>query len=226
MRVIHFTHGATDPLWNPASGARFVPLADGFGATYLSCLHLEPGARIPEAPTGAATALLLVHGYGVLWTHHPDEMRIAISPGMGFVFESGARYSLESRTGMIYLVVESATLQPTAAGMSTPERIRGQLWPGETVADLKEPRSLLGRCIGDLEWPVRRIGRRVGGRLRRLTPRRSKPARLFEWETLPPTWRISAAGAAPGRERGSRAHAAEGPRDETARAPSPRQIEP
>jgi hypothetical protein len=49
MRVIHFSHGATDPLWNPASGARHVPPADGFGATHVSCLHLEPRAKIAEA---------------------------------------------------------------------------------------------------------------------------------------------------------------------------------
>lgn len=192
MRVIHFTQGATDPLWNPASGAHYVPLADGFGTTHVSCLHLEPGAKIPEAPSGAATALLLVHGYGVLWAHHPHECRLEVCPGMGFVFESGSRYSLQSRTGMIYLLVESTSLEATAAGISTPDRIRGQHWPGETSADLIPPRSLLGRCLGDLEWPVRRLTRRV---IWRLSPLRGKPVPPLEWEALPPSWRISAAAA-------------------------------
>jgi len=54
MDVIHFTQGATDPLTSfGASGARFLPLADGSGDTYVSCLHLERGARItaPSIPT-------------------------------------------------------------------------------------------------------------------------------------------------------------------------------
>lgn len=49
MRAIDFTQAATGPLWNPASGARYVPLADGVGTIHLSCLHLEPGAKI-QAP--------------------------------------------------------------------------------------------------------------------------------------------------------------------------------
>lgn len=222
MRVIHFTRGATDPLWNPAIGARYVPLADGFGTTHLSCLHLEPGAKIPEAPTGAATALLLVHGYGELWTHHPDELRIDISPGMGFVFEPGSRYSLRSRTGMIYLLVEATTLAPTAAGISTPERIRGQLWAGETADDMKPPRSLLGRCIGDFEWPVRRLARRV---VRRLS-RRKRPIQVFQWETLPPSWRISAAGVGSGRDPSPHARASKSSRDSPIQTASPGRIEP
>lgn len=200
MRVIHFTHGATDPLWNPASGARQVALADGYGVTHVSCLHLEPRARIPEAPTGAATALLPVYGYGVLWTHHPHEMRLNISPGAGYIFEAGCRYSLESRTAMICLLVESTTLEATDAGISTPERIMGQLWPGERAADLRESRSLLGRCIGDLEWPVRRFVRGVFWRMRL---RRKEPGEIFQWESLPPNWRISAAGVRPDNTRTS-----------------------
>jgi len=48
MQIIHFTSGATDLLEGfGARGARFLlPLADGYGDTHLSCLHLEEGARI------------------------------------------------------------------------------------------------------------------------------------------------------------------------------------
>lgn len=223
MRVIHFTQGATDPLWNTASGARYVLLADGFGTTHLSCLHLEPGAKIAEAPTGAATALLLVHGYGVLWTRHPSELRIDISPGMGFVFQAGSRYSLQSRTGMIYLLVEATTLEAAAAGISTPDRIRGQLWPGETTADLRPPRSYLGRCLGDLEWPVRRVAR---GMLWRLSSLRKKRIEVFQWESLPPTWRISAAGVGPGNDSSSCVREPKGPGNPLVAGQSPTGIEP
>jgi hypothetical protein len=210
MRVIHFTQGATDPLWNAASGARYVPLADRFGATHVSCLHLEPRARILEAPAGAATALLLVHGYGALWTHYPEEGRIDISPGMGFVFEAGSRYSLQSRTGMIYLLVEATALEATAAGVSTPDRIRGQRWPGETIADLRPPRSLLGRCLGDLEWPVRRLARRA---IWRLSPARGRPIQPPEWESLSPSWRVSGATARAQDDGRARVDVSKGPGD-------------
>src|SRR5450631_587938 len=57
MRVVHFTHGATDQLHQlRTTGAHFVPLADGSGDTHAGCLHLEKGSRI-TAPsiTHAAT---------------------------------------------------------------------------------------------------------------------------------------------------------------------------
>jgi hypothetical protein len=38
MDVTHFTQGATDPLKGSASGANFVPLADGTGDTHVRCL--------------------------------------------------------------------------------------------------------------------------------------------------------------------------------------------
>jgi hypothetical protein len=47
MQVIHFTHGATDPLKGfGATGASFLPLADGEGNSHISCFHLETGAKI------------------------------------------------------------------------------------------------------------------------------------------------------------------------------------
>lgn len=49
MRVVHFTCGAMDSLWNSTSYARDVPLADGFGTTRLSYPHSEPGAKVTEA---------------------------------------------------------------------------------------------------------------------------------------------------------------------------------
>jgi hypothetical protein len=42
MQVIHFTHGATNPLKGfDASGASFLPLAYGEGNSHVSCLHLN-----------------------------------------------------------------------------------------------------------------------------------------------------------------------------------------
>ena len=78
MDVIHFTRGAADPL-NAFDAKRvsFVPLAEGRGASHVSCAHLEPGAKI-EAPslTHAAT-LLVVHGLNTVETKsQPSRIQI------------------------------------------------------------------------------------------------------------------------------------------------------
>jgi hypothetical protein len=58
MQVIHFTHGATDPLESfDAAGANFLPLADGQGDNHISCLHLEMGGKIETPSITYATAL-------------------------------------------------------------------------------------------------------------------------------------------------------------------------
>ena len=62
MVVIQLTHGATDALTGfSATGASFLPLADGHGDTHISCLHLEMGGKIEAPSISHAAALLLVH---------------------------------------------------------------------------------------------------------------------------------------------------------------------
>lgn len=63
MDVIHFTHGATDPLHSfEAKGVGFVPLADGGGDTHVSCAHLSPDAVIDAPSLTHAATMLVVHG--------------------------------------------------------------------------------------------------------------------------------------------------------------------
>jgi len=132
MFVIHFTQGATDPLNGfSASGASFVPLADGTGDTHISCLHLEQGASIAAPSITHAATLLVVHGRITIVTH--IEARIQFSGGMGAVFTDHEPYTIESDTGAIVLIVEAADLKPHARGISTPQRIAGQRWPSGTV---------------------------------------------------------------------------------------------
>ncbi len=54
MVAIHFTERVTDRLRKAASKGRDVTLADLPSPTYLSCLPLQPGARIRDAPCDAA----------------------------------------------------------------------------------------------------------------------------------------------------------------------------
>jgi len=130
MKVIHFTHGATDPLEGfGATGARFLPLADGIGDTHVSCMHLEKGARIAWPSRTHAAALLVVHGRITVTAH----ARIDIHAGMGCVFDKDESYSLTSEPGAIVLILESEELTPDARGISTPERIAGQTLPSDTV---------------------------------------------------------------------------------------------
>jgi hypothetical protein len=52
MRVIHFTHGATDSLDGSfrALGVTSVSLAEAAGDTHVTCLHFVPGERFSRRP--------------------------------------------------------------------------------------------------------------------------------------------------------------------------------
>ena len=133
MRVIHFTHGATDPLEGfGAKGVRFLPLADGQGDTHVSCAHLDPGAEIQAPSLTHAATLLVVHGR-VTITHLVTTANINMSAGMGVVFAKEEPYTFRSDTGAIVLLVESDELTPHPRGISSPERIAGQTWPSDAV---------------------------------------------------------------------------------------------
>jgi hypothetical protein len=134
MDIIHFTHGATDPLIAfDSKGAHFLPLADGAGDTHLSCVHFDPGAIIEAPPLTHAATLLVVHGRITITRHQGGEVNLAISGGMGVVFRAAEPYSLKSKTGAILMVVECAELRPHLRGISSPERINGQTWPSDIL---------------------------------------------------------------------------------------------
>jgi hypothetical protein len=132
MGVIHFTHGATDPLKGfDASGASFLPLGCGNGNSHISCLHLETGAEISSPSLSHAAALLCVHGRITVTTPFA---RIDVHAGMGAVLEKGEPYSLTSDEGAILLIVESQELTAHARAISTPQRIEGATWPSDNVS--------------------------------------------------------------------------------------------
>jgi hypothetical protein len=133
MDVIHFTHGATDPLESPgARGAHFLPLADGEGDAHIGCVHLDPGARVESPSLAHAAALLVV--YGRITVTADASGKIAwLSGGMGCVLKREEAYSLKTETGAIVLVVEADTLAAHPRGISTPERINGQTWPSDAL---------------------------------------------------------------------------------------------
>jgi hypothetical protein len=134
MRVIHFTHGATDPLQGfGATGARFLPLADGTGNAHISCLHLETNAKIPSPSLTHAAALLCVRGRIAVTT---TAARINIHAGSGCVLEEDESYSLTSEPGAILLIIESDHLEAHECAISTPQRIGGQQWPSDRVGSM------------------------------------------------------------------------------------------
>jgi hypothetical protein len=151
MRVVHFTEGATDPLHGfRAHGVRFVPLADGAGddETYVSCLHFEPGGWISDPPATRDAALLVVQGAVIVVGRKPT-MRADLSPGVGIVVDADARYRVESDGGAVVMLVEAERLEATDLGMSSPERIWGQVWPGERLKLGR--RTVLGR-VRSMYW--------------------------------------------------------------------------
>jgi hypothetical protein len=134
MRVIHFTHRATDPLETfGASGASFLPLAGGEGDTHLSCLHLEKDGKIEAPSITRAAALLVVHGRVTIESE--IGARIKFSGGMGAVFGQNEPYTLKADTGAILLIVESDHLLVSERAISTPQRIAGATWPGEEATN-------------------------------------------------------------------------------------------
>jgi redox-sensitive bicupin YhaK (pirin superfamily) len=132
MKVIHFTSPAADPLKAfDASGASFLPLADGEGDTHISCLHLEMGGKVESPSLSHAAALLIVHGRVTI--EQSPGPRIHFSGGMGAVFEQNEPYTLKSETDAIVLIVESQQLTAHARAISTPQRIEGATWPSDSL---------------------------------------------------------------------------------------------
>ena len=126
MQVIHFTSAATDPLKGfGATGARFLPLADGEGNSHISCLHLETNAKVSSPSLTHAAALLCVHGRITVTT---TAAKINIHAGTGAVFGANEPYTLKSESGAILLIVESQELTAHSRAISTPQRIAGATW--------------------------------------------------------------------------------------------------
>ena len=115
MQVIHFTEGATDPLEEVASrDARFVRRAVGSGESQLGCLHLGAGGSLPRRSIAQDCALLTVHG-SITFIAERTGLRLTISGGMGIV------------------LIQCQQLGALESGLSTPQRISGQRWPGEAL---------------------------------------------------------------------------------------------
>jgi hypothetical protein len=131
MVLMHFSPGAADPLTDfDATGARFVPLAAGQGTSHVSCLHLNSGASVPSRSVDHAAALLCVHGRLTVTTH---QFKIDILAGMGGMFDRDEPYTIESATGAIVIIVETDRFTAHERGISSPERIAGARWPGDSV---------------------------------------------------------------------------------------------
>ena len=93
----------------------------------MCCAHLDPGAKISAPSQTHAAAPLVVHGKVTVWT----DRRIQLSGGMGGVLAEGEAYRLETDTGAILLIVESAKLTAHPRGISSSARIAGQTWQGD-----------------------------------------------------------------------------------------------
>lgn len=130
MQVIHFTAGAADPVAeSQVQDVRFVHLAQGVGESRLGCIHIAAQGEVPKLPVNEDCALLVVHG-AVRFSAH-NGLRLDLEAGVGVVLEAGEHCRLESPEGAILMMLECGRLEPTQAGLSSPDRIRGQLWPGD-----------------------------------------------------------------------------------------------
>jgi hypothetical protein len=61
-------------------------------------------------------------------------------------------YRMKSDTGAIILVVEAEHLEATRGGISTRERIMGQLWPGESMPRRRAWLSVMRHIYFRVRW--------------------------------------------------------------------------
>ena len=128
MKVIHFTEGAAEVFESSrVSLTKFVPLLQGPAETYITCLHLLPGAHLVELPTSQECALMVVSGLVTVLIFEPH-VSVDLRAGVGVVIEEGEGYALESPEGA---VVIAERLNVSKEATSTPEWIMRQVWLGE-----------------------------------------------------------------------------------------------
>jgi hypothetical protein len=148
--IVFFVEGATDPIDDfGAKGVRHVPLATGPEDcdTRVSCFHLAAGARIAEIPTCQDSAFLVVQGRLTAdWCGGNIEM----SGGMGVVLDAGHAVRVWSDDGAVVILVEAPRLIATRRGISTPDRIMWQGWPGE-----RPPGKTLMRVVQSIRLRMR-----------------------------------------------------------------------
>ena len=131
MKVIHFTEGAAEHFESSqVTLTKFVPLLQGTTDTYVTCLHLLPGASIVELPTSQECALIVVSGSATILNAAP-RFSVDLWPGMGVVVEEGEGYALQSSEGAVVIAVNAERLNVSKEAISTPDRILGQTWSGE-----------------------------------------------------------------------------------------------
>jgi hypothetical protein len=129
MQVMHFTAGAGDPLWDPRSrGVGFVPIAQNDAGTHIACLHLSTGAKLDRRSLPCEGALLVIQGEAAVTT---DVCRLDLLAGVGIALKAREWFCAESKEGAVLLLIECRGLEATDIAVSTPDRIRGQRWPGE-----------------------------------------------------------------------------------------------
>ncbi len=128
MDILHFTPGSLDPDNVRRRGTvAHLPLASGDGDFELSCLYLSPGGQIAVAPAQHAQLLLVVNGRTE--ARFPNGLLLKPSSGVGVLLQEGEGCQLTSATGAVVLTIEADQLTADPCGISSPDRVMGQLWP-------------------------------------------------------------------------------------------------
>ena len=131
MKVIHFTQGAAEYFDSSKDSlTKFIPLLQGTTETYVTCLHFLPGASVVELPTSQECALMVVSGAATVMNFEP-RFTVDLWPGVGVVVEEGEGYALQTAQGAVVIAVNSERLNVSKEAISSPDRVAGQIWPGE-----------------------------------------------------------------------------------------------
>lgn len=119
MQVVHFTRARCTLYMRGSIGRAFRPAHTRSGDCHLGCLLLGAGECVLLTVTGSITFIA------------DCGLRLDARSGTGVVLNANEYFALEGGAGGIMMLIRCPHLKAHDNGISTPQRIMGQQWPGD-----------------------------------------------------------------------------------------------
>jgi len=117
MRVVEFTAELAEPISLFESVASSsVAVGHGSGDMHVYAVHFKANAQIGVHPTGFCQLFLVVQGSG--WAAGDDGQRVNLHAGQGVFLKRGEMHSKGSEAGMIAIMVQATSIDPSAAAFA------------------------------------------------------------------------------------------------------------
>ncbi|HEX6122459.1 MAG TPA: hypothetical protein VFY89_04830 [Ktedonobacterales bacterium] len=112
MRLFRFDAGVGRPIADFGSvHLLLTPIARLGGEVQIVCMHLAPGGHVGEHEAVVPQLFLVVEGAG--WATGQEATRVPIAAGRAAFWRAGERHAAGSETGMVAIVIEAETLDPS-----------------------------------------------------------------------------------------------------------------